>query len=268
MCSALRVSKVLLADARDSLPHWTAHARVERLRGRLEDARKVYTMVARPGAGILWWDWAEMEWLAGDAEAALRIILRAAAVDGSGGIAILRARRRLAEIVAEIDLGSHWVERGAWVRLWALLELLTASVDAALSVLDTQLSVLHVGTVAHESLTIATLWMLYVHGVILKNVVPPGVLRERAGRALTAYTGNTVVLGMFLEAERGQGVWGRVRGILGEGTADGAPVVKGVERRVAEVWVAGWERGRWAWEVERTRSGLSAAVQDERWVGW
>jgi hypothetical protein len=46
--------------------------------------------------------------------------------------------------------------------------------------------------------------------------------------------------------------------------ADGSAKEKGVVRRVAEVWVAGWEKGRWEVEVERTRSGLWAAVESDR----
>ena len=56
---------------------------------------------------------------------------------------------------------------------------------------------------------------------------------------------------MFLEAEKGQAIWGRVRAMLGETAADGSGKEKGVARRVAEVWVAGWEKGRWEAEAER-----------------
>ena len=52
--------------------------------------------------------------------------------------------------------------------------------------------------------------------------------------------------------------------MLGETTADGTGKEKGIARRVAEVWVAGWEKGRWEAEVERVRSGLLAAVDDDR----
>ncbi|KAJ2971881.1 hypothetical protein NUW54_g12394 [Trametes sanguinea] len=55
--------------------------------------------------------------------------------------------------------------------------------------------------------------------------------------------------------------------MLGETKADGTGKEKGVARRVAEVWVAGWEKGRWEAEIERTRSGLAAAAEDERTRG-
>lgn len=108
--------------------------------------------------------------------------------------------------------------------------------------------------------------MIYHHGVTLRNPTPPALLRERVEKAVDAYPSNTVILGMFLEAEKGRGVWGGVRALLGETTADGIGKDKDVPRRVAEVWVAGWEKGRWEAEKERTRSGLVAAVDNERYV--
>lgn len=80
------------------------------------------------------------------------------------------------------------------------------------------------------------------------------------------YPSNTFILGIFLEAQKGQGIWGRVRAILGESATDTGMREKSLARRVAEVWMAGWEKGRWEAEQERTRGGLSAAVQSERWV--
>ncbi|KAG8992153.1 hypothetical protein FRB90_001072, partial [Tulasnella sp. 427] len=77
---ALKVSKSILSDHQESLPRWSAHARMERIRGRVADARKVYEASllsrplgigedTRPGAAKMWWDWAEMEWLNGDRRA-------------------------------------------------------------------------------------------------------------------------------------------------------------------------------------------------------
>ena len=90
-------------------------------------------------------------------------------------------------------------------------------------------------------------------------------LRERAERVIELYPSNTIVLGMFLEAQKGQTIWGRVKALFGEGTEAGMQD-KDLSRRVAEVWVASWEKGRWEAEQERTRGGLSAAVQSERYV--
>ncbi|OJT03082.1 Protein NRDE2 -like protein [Trametes pubescens] len=270
---ALKVSKALLAGARDSLPHWAAHARLECLRGRHVDARKVYQTILttssehRPGEGALWWDWAQMEWLSRNDDAALTVILRSSGVAGTGGIAVLRAKRHFESLLMTELLRAHWKERAPWIKIAVLLELLTSTAQSAMTLLDFYLNALEEGSAAHESLTVASLALLYNHSLVLKNPSPPALLRSRAERAIEEYPGNTAVLGIFLEAEKGQGIWGRVRATLGETAADGTGKEKDLARRVAEVWVAGWEKGRWEAEVERTRGGLSAAAEDERTRG-
>ena len=128
--SALKKSRRFLASVPESLPHWAAHARLERLRGRLDEARKVYQTVlsspastrSRLSAGPLWWDWAEMEWLTNDSDAATRVVLRAAEVEGLG-MAILRGRRAL-EAIAQVIPETLWKVREAWIRIGVLLEVL------------------------------------------------------------------------------------------------------------------------------------------------
>lgn len=154
-------------------------------------------------------------------------------------------------------VGADAQAREGWVKLRALMELLTGNeVEQALRVFDEH------GAQSQERLLVSELLMLYRHGTILRNPTPPAVLRERVEKAITLYPSNSVVLGLFLEAEKGQGVWGKVRALLGEG----ASVEKDILRRVEEVWVAGWDKSRWEAEVERTRSGLAAAVDSERCV--
>ncbi|KAF9229150.1 hypothetical protein BS17DRAFT_771093 [Gyrodon lividus] len=269
--NALKLSRSFLSTARDSLPHWAVHAVLERLRGRVEDARKVYQTViistrrspTQGFIGQLWWDWAEMEWLSGDADVTLRLVMRAGNVDGTGGMMLLRAKRNLEDIINATH--GRWKDREAWVKLRALMELLTASPPAALTVFDSQPAG-GVGELAcvRESLMVASLVMLYNHSIILRAPTPPAILRNRLWIAIETYPSNTIILGMFLEVEKGYGVWGHVRGQLGQGMADGGAKDKGVVRRVAEVWVSGWEKGRWEVEVERTRSGLAAAVESDR----
>ena len=271
--SALKLSRSFLATARESLPHWAIHARLERLQGRTEAARKVYeTVLSAPSSsqtrlstGPLWWDWAEMEWLGGRPDAALKVTLSSAGVAGTagGGIAVLRAKRMLEDTVAEIP-EILWKAREAWLRLGTLLELLTASPGGGLPPFLVEL--MQAGSVAAESRTVASLSMLYNHMVVLRSAARPTVLRERLQEAARLYPDNTVVLGMFLEVQKGQGVWGRVRELVADVGADGAVKEKSVARRVMDVWIAGWERGRWEWEIERTRSGLNAAVESERYV--
>ncbi|KAI0034268.1 NRDE-2, necessary for RNA interference-domain-containing protein [Vararia minispora EC-137] len=264
---AVKLSQSFLANAQESLPRWAIHARLERLRSRPAAARKVYENVLsapfssanRLSTGPLWWDWAEMEWLAGDAPTALRVVLRAAGLEGnvSSGVAALRAKQTLEATAREIP-AMLWKVREAWVRLGALLELL-AGANLPLFV-TTPITAGAFGA-EDESRAVAALGMLYHHVVTLRSATRPAVLREQLDRAVEMFPDNTALLGMYLEMQKGQGVWGRVRELIGEDRE------KGVARRVADVWIAGWERGRWEWELERTRTGLEAAVSSERTRG-
>lgn len=201
-----------------------------------------------------------MEWLAGNDQAALNVVLKSVGVEGTrSGISILRAKRSLED---NVNAPIGWKEQEAWMKLRALLELLTGGEPIeVLKIFDEYLSSLE-ETSSRESLVTASLLMIYWHGTTLKRPMPPSVLRERAHAAFEEYRNNSIILGILLESERGQGVWGRVRSMLG----DNGGKAKDVVRRVEEVWVAGWEKGRWLSEVERTRNGLAAAVEHERSV--
>ncbi|THH33540.1 hypothetical protein EUX98_g633 [Antrodiella citrinella] len=266
--STIKVSKSILAKAGSSLPRWAVHARLEYTRGKLDAARKVYETIlssaqhGHPDYSILWWEWADMEWASGNPDAAQTVIHRSVGAEGSGGIATLRTKRSLEDVIDRTSL-FRWKEREAWTKCRALLDLLTSTPEAALTYLDTQLDGLRSGSLEHESLVVAALCLVYTHASVLKHPTPQALMRDRAEKAIEDYPNNTIILGFFLESERGQGVWGRVRAMLGEGRGK----EKDVARRVAEVWVAGWEPSRWEAEQERTRHGLSAAVEDERTRG-
>ena len=269
MRSALKKSRRFLALTPDSesLPYWAAHARLERVRGRLDEARKVYQTVLSStvstrsmlSTGPLWWDWAEMEWLAGDSDAATKVVLRAAGVEGLG-LAVLRGKRALEATAQEIP-ETLWKAREAWTRLGVLLELLTSD-----SLPSFTTAPLEVGTVAQESVAVASLGMLYHHISTLKSPTRPVVLRERLENAVELFPNNTILLGMFLEMERGQGLWGRVRKLGDIHISGDTAYEKGVSRCGAEIWLGGWEKGRWFWEVERIRGSLTVAIESERCV--
>ena len=240
-------------------------------------------------AGDLWWSWAEMEWLAGQDEASLAVILKSVGVEGAFGVNLLRAKRQLEDNIQR--LSENWTpdkdrldpgkdsmldpweprsHRVAWVKSRALLELLTSSLPAALTVLDNHMEGIDgssvTGTRELESIVMVSLALIYHHGVTLRNPSPPEILRERAEKALLLYPSNSFILGMFLEGERGQGVWGKVREQLGEVIVDGEVRDKDLMRRVVDLWVeSGWEHGRWQLEKERARSGLNNAVKHERY---
>ena len=241
---------------------------LERLRGRLDEARKIYQTIlivsrtgnTRPGESQMWWNWAEMEWLDGRDEQALDVIFSSVGMDSPAtGITILRTKRSLEAMIASTKFSPQWKENEAWIKLRALLEFLTSQdPTAALAILDESSEK---GSCAAESLITAALILLYFHSVILKRPTPPSILRERAETAVEIYPSNSIILGIFLEAERGQGIWGRVRNTLGSN----AGRIKDVARRAEEVWMAGWQQGRWQSEVERTRNGLATAVEHERY---
>lgn len=152
---------------------WAAHGRIERIRGRLEEARKLYQTVLtstppdRAGQSVLWWDWAEMEWLSGRSEAAIEVLVRSAGSQGASGITILRTKRHFEDSISQCPL-FRWKEREGWIKMRALLELVTSSIGAALGTIDVHLARMKTGTVEHESLTAASLMLVYHHGTILK----------------------------------------------------------------------------------------------------
>lgn len=265
LLSAVKLSKSLLSLHPHAIALWTAHAQLERLRGHLDDARKVYQTIlisnksqVGKDASAMWWCWIEMEWISGQAQAALNIIMEAARVDGSpSGVNLLRAKRALEDLV---ESSTPLEEKKSWLQIRALLELLTDSEPAhVLAVFDRYIETAAFKT-AKEGLITSSLLMLYYQSVVLKRPMPPAALRDRVYSAFESYPSNSIILGILLEAERGQGVWGRVRAMMG---ANGESE-KDVSRRVGEVWLAGWEKHRWFTEIERTRSGLSVAVEHNR----
>lgn len=96
--SAVKLAKTILAEHRDSLTLWDGYARLERQRGKLDDARKVYVTAlslsleevkimsyeGRGEAWILWKGWVEMEWDAGEWTRVARVLH--AAASGKKGI--------------------------------------------------------------------------------------------------------------------------------------------------------------------------------------
>jgi len=230
-----------------------------------------------------------MEWLAGQHEASQAVILKSVGVEGSLGVNVLRAKRQLEDNIQRLSANptldkdrlnprtdlklDAWEPRNhreAWVKSRALLELLTSSLSAALTVLDNHMGRIDTSSVIGmrelESLVMVSLTLIYHYGVTLRNPYPPEVLRKRAGEALLQYPSNSLILGMFLEGERGQGVWGKVREQLGEVIVDGEVREKDLMRRVVDLWIeSGWEHGRWQLEKERARSGLNNAVKHERY---
>lgn len=80
-----------MRDSRRNLVLWDSYARVERQRGKLDDARQVYITALsmyrtfasqeQVDGPLLWRSWAEMEWEAGRPMLALRILVAACAAN-------------------------------------------------------------------------------------------------------------------------------------------------------------------------------------------
>ena len=230
-----------------------------------------------------------MEWLAGQDEASQAVILNSVGVEGLGGVNLLRAKRKLEDNIQRLSANPTLDEGGlgprgglgfdpeerrnhrvAWIKSRALLQLLTSSLPAALTILDNHMEEIDtssvIGTRDLESLVMVSLALIYHYGVTLRNPYQPEILRKRAEDALLLYPSNSFILGMFLEGERGQGVWGKVREQLGDVIVDGEVRDKDLMRRVVDLWIeSGWEHGRWQVEKERARTGLNNAVKHERY---
>ncbi|KLO13922.1 DUF1740-domain-containing protein [Schizopora paradoxa] len=261
-----KVSKSLLADNKSSPSLWSAHAHIERMRGRFDDARKVYQTVLAllpsdsDGRALICWDYAEMEWLLGRTSNAFDIIVLAAGQQNSkGDIQILRSKRVLEDLSKSRRAPDNWKIRAGWLKLRTLLELLRGSVEDAMNFLDNVMFQEEKKGPCHEHLAVFSLTLVYHHTVTLKNPAPRILLRNRVSDFLRIYPFNSIILALFLECEKGEGVWGRVRDLLGEKplTELGS---KSLSRRVAEVWISGWEEDRWKGEVERVKASLESAI--------
>lgn len=211
--------------------------------------------------GALLYDVAEFVWLRGNNTSAVQLIAHVLGVEGSvEGVGLLRVKRAVHSQLDRQQVGSS--EWGAWVKTRCLLELLTTSVDPVehcLALFDALVSDVPPPSRPHETMTVASCVMLFHHSVILKATMQPSILRNRVQKSLELYPENTILLALFLESEKGQGVWGRVRSLLDEDSQG-----KGISQIAWEVWAEGWEVGRW--EPERVRTKLEKAVASERYV--
>jgi nuclear exosome regulator NRDE2 len=225
-----------------------------------------------------------MEWLAGDDNRARGIILRAAGLDANatGAMATLRAKRWLEDRMRSHGSVEEWKDRESWACLRALLEVLaggTGAVEEGMDVLKSYVKEHGLEGVPRESAWTRMVLLGWKHATVLGRQMRRAAVRnavmqvvadlERVGGGM-----NTAILGVFLEGEKGESVWGRVRALVGEGAivkGDERGLAfkssdKGVARRIWEVWLANWERGGWEGEKERVRNSLGIGVEEDRCV--
>lgn len=274
-----------MSTSRGSLRLWAAHIQLQRLRGKEDEARRVLETVVSsssshpPEESRLWWAWAEMEWLANREEAAQLVILRSVGILSGSPTNILRAKRILEDRAV---LSKDWRVQEAWICLRALLDIVFLShahgLEEAVRRLKTFIQKNSLTGVPRESVWTRIFLLVWKHTTLLKRQYRRNELRdlikdavidmEREGRM------NSVILGAFLQSERGESVWGRVRALTGEYGLSGQkqkepstdPIVKGTGRRIWEVWLICWERTDWREEKERIRKSMMTAVADQRYV--
>lgn len=88
-CSAVKLAKQVLRDNRQNLALWDGYARIERQRGKVDEARAVYVtalsmyrefnVLDQIDGPLLWRAWAEMEWEEGRAMLALKVLVASVA---------------------------------------------------------------------------------------------------------------------------------------------------------------------------------------------
>lgn len=269
-CSVQKVSQAMLATNSSSPELLSAHAYLERSGQKYDKARKVYrvglsslSQTQDPSVVYLWWGLTEMEWLLSNTDAALESILNAAGLGNErSGISVLKAKRRLDEL-CRLESVPEWRFRVCWIKLRFLLELLTGPVEDMAKLAETLQDKERLGSTEHETLVVASRILVYQHTTMLRNQAPPSTLRNLVTKALEIYPDNSILFGLFLETEKGESVWGRVRSIIND-TSRTVTQGKSVSRRIMELWTAKWEQGRWFAEIERARSGLEAAVISDR----
>jgi hypothetical protein len=303
-CRAVKLSKTRLESKRTSIPLWNDHAKLERIRGKIMDANKIYNMaLTLNGDGadqssklVLTADAVEYFWLQDNRAQAEKILADACEIKGSfQGASLLRARKALeAHLSAQSQYSPSWE---ATIRLRFFLEFSASTLGAAIfSVISSLANISlnpspspsqsqspassdstqnHVHT--HESLTTWLCSIIFQLSQLPGIIVPQAIIAEQISSALKYHPDNTILLGLFLESERGQGIWGRVRSLLdnsddflvsrsssGSLSTQTLSGSKSLSRIAWELWAEGWSYG--PWEKERVRAKLELATRNSRYV--
>ena len=291
---AIKISKAVLASYPDSLRLWSAHAFLQRMRHKPDAASKVYEtcLISKPTSSFMssdqraserarmWLSWAEMQWIRGAHTSSARILCAAVDVTVPSDatdtrIALLRSRRAYdgALKTGDVAIGV----KACLVQCLALLELIHShDVTRALAVYADYKSIIGASAsdsrefrIVDERLAVASALLTYHHIHTLKNVCRPIVLRQHVGSLVPDFPGNSLLLGVWLESERGEAIWGRVRtGIAETVLREGGSIARSTTSRISmarwawAVWVETWERS--AWHAERARNVLRRALENTR----
>lgn len=257
LSKALKFAKQALGNDRNNLLLWDAYARMERSRGKVTEARKVYVSALslyrsfaprdKVDGPLLWRAWAELEWAQGSNELALGVLIGASGALGDGGepaaiakggvalsaAMLLRARAGFnAQLEAaygpEADQGMLR-NRNNVAFCAALLEYLTNGMDAATAFLDGHLFRLEFcgasGSAEHEEAFIMCAKLLHRHmSSPQAKVYQPPKVREFLQRALALFPNDSLLLAMLLDNESRMKIQGHMRSTLDKYTLDSKTV--------------------------------------------
>ncbi|PVG04525.1 DUF1740-domain-containing protein [Serendipita vermifera] len=265
MKGTIKDSKQALEADSASIAKWERHAKLERMRGKYPEASKIYKMTISMNAQSinmpsLIADAVEFFWLQSDPTQAKELLFAFLGIQGDlSGLNLLRARRTLEAKASQYF--SSTKQRDACLRIRFFVELVSSNIEEASLVLEKHLEDMQDGPGLHESITTWLCVTLYEIAQLRGSMVPRSTVAGRVASAVTQYPHNTILLGLFLECERGFGIWGNVRKMLDSGwpLAGSEKVInKSLMSLCWDIWAEGWGYG--PWDMERVRSRLEWAT--------
>jgi hypothetical protein len=211
-------------------------------------------------------DGVEFFWLRDERVQAQSLLTNYLGIQGVlSGLNLLRARKDLDARMSDYEQADKQWE--ACIRLRFFVELASSKMEECISLIDSLLSGPHVSRQTHERIITWLHLTIFSIARLPGSMTPPTLVRDRVSISLALYPRNTVLLGLFLECERGYGIWGRVRNLLDSGYQSDSTI--GGDKisllRVSwDIWAANWGYG--PWETERVRNKLENAVKAAGYV--
>ncbi|KAK4703296.1 nuclear exosome regulator NRDE2, partial [Phenoliferia sp. Uapishka_3] len=242
---AIKLAKTVLRTERQNLALWDGYARLERSRGKAEDARVVYVTALsmyrdfdpkdQLDGPLLWRAWAEMEWEAGRPMLALRVLVTSAEDEGKdlGSLAkvesdtrpspaqILKARQYYTHLLAssfQDNVSQSMLRnRNHLAYSFAIFEYCSQGLQPAAEVLEQHLLRLDnsgaIGSAEHEEAYMLYVKLLYRHSSA-GGGFRPSQLREVLERAIKVFPNNQLFLSVFFHNELRMKIQNHVRRTL------------------------------------------------------
>lgn len=267
----IKDSKKSLEQRKNSVHLWRCHAKLERIRNKPSEAAKIYNMSLSidPQSSelpLLVADGVEFFWLRDEQVQAQSLLTKYLGIQGVlSGLNLLRARKNLDARMSDYkEADKQWE---AYIRLRFFVELASTKMEDCISVIDSLLARPHVTRQTHEVISMWLCLTIFSIARLPGSMTPPTLVRDRVSISLELYPHNTVFLGLFLECERGYGIWGRVRNLLDSryqsDSAIGGDKIS-LLRVTWDIWAENWGYG--PWETERVRNKLENAVNTAGYV--